>query len=55
MTNYEFFELSDVKLQPVVTLQNAKLACKACGTLNADKSKVIVYPTGYSGQHYDNE
>jgi homoserine O-acetyltransferase len=55
MTDYEIFELGDVKLQSGATLRNAKLAYKTYGTLNADKSNVIVYPTWYSGQHYDNE
>lgn len=53
--DYEIFELGDVPLQSGLTLRNAKLAYKTFGTLNADKSNVIVYPTWYSGQHYDNE
>ena len=53
--DYEIFELGDVVLQRGATLRGAKLAYKTYGTLNADKSNVIVYPTWYSGQHYDNE
>ena len=53
--DYEIFELGDVVLQWGATLRGAKLAYKTYGTLNADKSNVIVYPTWYSGQHYDNE
>lgn len=53
--DYEIFELGDVVLQKGATLRNAKLAYKTYGTLNADKSNVIVYPTWYSGQHPDNE
>lgn len=53
--DYEIFELGDVVLQRGATLRNAKLAYKTYGTLNADKSNVIVYPTWYSGQHPDNE
>jgi len=55
MTDYEIFELGDVELQCGLMLRDAKLAYKTFGTLNADKSNVIVYPTWYSGQHYDNE
>ncbi len=55
MVDYEIFELGDVALQSGATLRGAKLAYKTYGTLNADKSNVIVYPTWYSGQHYDNE
>ncbi len=55
MNDYEIFELGDVVLQLGATLREAKLAYKTYGTLNGDKSNVIVYPTWYSGQHYDNE
>ncbi|WP_422088915.1 alpha/beta fold hydrolase [Variovorax sp.] len=51
----EIFELGDVVLQRGATLRGAKLAYKTYGTLNADKSNAIVYPTWYSGQHHDNE
>jgi homoserine O-acetyltransferase/O-succinyltransferase len=53
--DYEIFELGDVVLQCQQTLRNAKLAYKTYGTLNAAKDNVIVYPTWYSGQHYENE
>ncbi|HEY9640204.1 MAG TPA: alpha/beta fold hydrolase [Coleofasciculaceae cyanobacterium] len=55
MVDYEIFELGNFKLQSGATLRDAQLAYKTYGTLNADKSNVIVYPTWYSGQHYDNE
>jgi homoserine O-acetyltransferase len=55
VVDYTTFELGDVVLQCGLTLRDAKLAYKTFGTLNADKSNVIVYPTWYSGQHYDNE
>jgi homoserine O-acetyltransferase/O-succinyltransferase len=55
MLDYEIFELGDFELQMGATLRSAKLAYKTYGSLNADKSNVIVYPTWYSGQHYDNE
>jgi homoserine O-acetyltransferase len=53
--DYEVFDLGDVVLQSGMTLHKAFLAYKTYGTLNGDKSNVIVYPTWYSGQHYDNE
>lgn len=55
MLDYKIFELGDFTLQSGATLRDAKLAYKTYGVLNADKSNVIVYPTWYSGQHYDNE
>jgi homoserine O-acetyltransferase/O-succinyltransferase len=53
--DYENFELGDLTLQSGATLRDCKLAYKTFGTLNAAKDNVIVYPTWYSGQHYDNE
>lgn len=55
MDDYEIFALGNCVLQSGATLRDAKLAYKTYGKLNADKSNVIVYPTWYSGQHYDNE
>ncbi len=55
MSDYEIFDLGDVTLQRGATLRDAKLAYKTYGQLNTDKDNVIVYPTWYSGQHYDNE
>ena len=53
--DYEVFDLGDVTLQHGATLRDAKLAYKTYGELSADKSNAIVYPTWYSGQHYENE
>ena len=55
MQDYEFFELGDVVLQCGATLRGARLAFKTYGTLSPAKDNVIVYPTWYSGQHYENE
>src|ERR1700747_1535596 len=55
MSDFQIFELGDIVLQSKMTLRNAKLAYKTFGTLNAKKDNVIVYPTWYSGQHYENE
>ncbi|MFP5361587.1 MAG: alpha/beta fold hydrolase [Thermoleophilia bacterium] len=54
-TNHETFELGEVRLQMGATLRDAKLAYKTYGDLNADKSNAIVYPTWYSGRHWENE
>lgn len=53
--DYEIFDCGDVQLQSGATIRDCKLAYKTFGTLNASKDNVIVYPTWYSGQHYDNE
>ena len=55
MKDYEVFSAGDVQLQLGATLRDCKLAYKTFGKLNAAKDNVIVYPTWYSGQHYDNE
>jgi homoserine O-acetyltransferase/O-succinyltransferase len=55
MADYEIFELGEVRLQMGQTLRDAKLAYRTYGSLNEAKSNAIVYPTWYSGQHYDNE
>ena len=55
MIDYQIFDCGDVVLQSGATLRDAKLAYKTFGALNADKSNAIVYPTWYSGQHYENE
>ncbi len=49
------FEAGNVVLQSGITLRGAKLVYKTYGTLAADKSNVIVYPTSYSAQHTDIE
>ena len=53
--DYETFDLGDVVLQRGATLRDAKLAYKTFGELDADKGNAIVYPTWYSGFHWDNE
>ena len=55
MPDYQVYECGDVVLQSGATLRGAKLAYKTFGTLAADKSNAIVYPTWYSGQHTENE
>ncbi len=49
------YHLGTVHLQRGGSIPNAKIAYKTFGTLNADKSNVILYPTWYSGFHVNNE
>lgn len=53
--DFEVFEAGNVELQSGRTFRNLRLAYKTFGTLNADKSNVIVYPTSYSAQHSDTQ
>jgi len=53
--DYEIFDLGTYKFQCGLAVPDCKLAYKTFGTLNEAKDNVIVYPTWYSGQHYDNE
>lgn len=55
MSDYEIFELGDVPLQSGLIYRKARLAFKTYGTLNADKSNAILYPTSYGAQHHDTE
>ncbi|TCK24799.1 alpha/beta fold hydrolase [Pseudonocardia endophytica] len=52
---YEVFEIPDFTLDCGRTLRPARIAYRTYGELNADKSNAIVYPTWYSGRHWDNE
>lgn len=53
--DYDIHDLGCVQLQRGATIRDCKLAYKTFGTLNTAKDNAIVYPTWYSGQHYDNE
>ncbi|HEX4892336.1 MAG TPA: alpha/beta fold hydrolase, partial [Hyphomicrobiaceae bacterium] len=53
MADYEMFELGPLPLQRGLTLPKAHLAYKTYGTLAADKSNVILYPTSYGAHHSD--
>lgn len=55
IVDYEVFELGSVTLQSGVTLPNAFLAFKTYGTLNQDKSNVVVYPTAFGDTHENNK
>jgi homoserine O-acetyltransferase len=47
------FDLSPLKLQCGITLPQAHLAYATYGTLAADRSNVILYPTSYGAHHTD--
>ncbi|MEZ5740761.1 MAG: hypothetical protein R3E68_15765 [Burkholderiaceae bacterium] len=49
------YDAGDVELQSGRTFRRLFIAYKTFGTLNADKSNVIVYPTSYSAQHHDTQ
>jgi homoserine O-acetyltransferase/O-succinyltransferase len=53
--DYQIFDAGNVRLQRGETLRDCKLAYKTFGKMNPARDNVIVYPTWYSGQHYDNE
>ncbi|BBG01525.1 MULTISPECIES: hypothetical protein [Pseudonocardia] len=52
---YETFEIGELPLACGRTLRPARIAYRTYGTLNADRSNAILYPTWYSGRHWDNE
>jgi len=54
-TDYETYDLGDFTLECGATLRDAFVAYKTYGTLNDAKDNAIVYPTWYSGKHWDNE
>ncbi len=53
--DFGIFEAGDVVLQSGRTFRRMFLAYKTFGTLNADRSNVIVYPTSYAAQHFDTQ
>jgi homoserine O-acetyltransferase len=55
MADFELFSLGDIELQSGKTLFDAKIAYKTYGSLNSDKSNVIVYPSWFTGFISDNE
>ena len=55
INDYEIYKLGNVELLSGEILLSAKLAYKTYGSLNADKSNVIVLPTFYTGTHNRNE
>ena len=53
MDDYFTFDAGNVVLQSGMTFRGAKLAYQTYGTLNNDKSNVILYLTSFAAHHYD--
>jgi len=53
MNDYSIFEAGNILLQSGRTLRGGQLAYKTYGTLNAEKSNVILYMTSFAAHHYD--
>ncbi|MDP6345084.1 MAG: alpha/beta fold hydrolase, partial [Alphaproteobacteria bacterium] len=53
MSEHEIFDLGELRLQRGLTLPTAHLAYQTYGSLAADKSNVILYPTSYGAHHTD--
>jgi homoserine O-acetyltransferase len=53
--DYQIFEAGDVVLQSERTFPGMRIAYKTFGSLNAQRSNVIVYPTSFSAQHTDTQ
>ena len=53
--DYSIFDAGDVPLQSGRTFPAMQIAYKTFGTLAADKSNVIVYPTSFAAQHHDTQ
>jgi homoserine O-acetyltransferase len=51
--DYDVFAAGDVVLQSGLTYRRARLAYKTFGTLNRERSNVILYPTSFGAQHPD--
>ena len=47
------FLIKDFELQCGITLPEAELVYETYGTLNAEKTNVVLYPTSYGAQHTD--
>ena len=52
---YDVHEIANFTLGCGATLRPARVAYQTYGTLDADRGNAIVYPTWYSGRHWDNE
>ena len=53
--DYAVHDLGNVRLQGGAMIRGCQMAFKTFGTLSPAKDNVVVYPTWYSGQHYENE
>jgi homoserine O-acetyltransferase/O-succinyltransferase len=53
--DYETYSLGDFTLSGGATLPDARIAYKTYGRLSDTRDNAIVYPTWYSGRHWENE
>ncbi len=49
----QFADLGDLKLENGATIHNCQLGYRTVGTLNADRSNVILYPSWFTGNSHD--
>ena len=52
--DYATHDLGDLRLQGGATIRGCRMAYQTFGTLSPAKDNAVVYPTWYSGQHYEN-
>jgi homoserine O-acetyltransferase len=52
--DYDRFSLGDLPLQSGAVLRDAHLAYRVYGSLDADRTNAVVFPTAYGGTHRDN-
>ncbi|KAH9530430.1 hypothetical protein CY35_20G000500 [Sphagnum magellanicum] len=52
---FDMFDLGDFVLRKGATLRGAKVAYKVWGTLNEERSNAILYPSWFSGRHWEND
>lgn len=53
MSDYKVFDLGQTRLACEDVVPSLRLAYKVYGTLNAERSNLILYPTSYGAQHSD--
>ena len=46
----QFADLGDLKLENGQTIHNCRLGYRTVGTLNADKSNAVLFPTWFGGR-----
>lgn len=52
---HDVYEIEDFVLESGATLRPARLAYRTYGTLNADRSNAVLFPTWFAGTHEANE
>jgi homoserine O-acetyltransferase len=52
-SDFDVFRIKEFRLQSGAVLPEARLVYKTYGTLNPNRSNVVLYPTSYGAQHMD--